>query len=156
PQPATFLVRITGDAQAGYTIGARICTAEDEHGFDSAWFVTGALIGWRSVEPGNRLRIAPFETGGADRWMAQLRETGPVVIPAAEANALAEALANSDLARLECPDELRIEVRAEAPRPVVRIRRPETAYRVGYYASGDRLDATLSFAYGEIEVDAWS
>jgi hypothetical protein len=147
PQPATFHVCITGDAQAGYTIDGRIRCAEHEHGLDSAWFVTGALILWRSAQPGDRPRIAPFDTRGADRWMAQLLKTGPVTVPAAEAAALAEALANSDLAPLECPDELRVEVRAEAPRPVVRIRRPRTDDRAGHYAPGDRLDATLSFGH---------
>jgi hypothetical protein len=88
--------------------------------------------------------------------MAQLLKAGPVTVPAADAPVLAEALANSDLARLECPDELRVEVRAEAPRPVVRITRPKTDNRGGYYTPGDRLDATLSFAYGETEMDAWS
>ena len=156
PQPATFHVCITGDAQAGYTIDGRICSAEHEHGFDSAWFVTGALILWRSARPGDRPRIAAFNTGGADRWMGQLLKTGPVTVPAAQAAALAEALANSDLARLECPDELCVEVRAEAPRPVVRVTRPKTDYRAGYYAPENRLDATLSFAYGETELDAWS
>jgi superfamily II DNA or RNA helicase len=156
PQPAVFHVCITGDAQAGYTIDGRICSAGHELRLDSAWCVTGALILWRSAQTGEGLRIAAFDTGGADRWMAQLWKTGPVTVPAAEAAALAEALANSDLVRLECPNELRVEARAEAPRPVVRIKRPKTDHGSGYYAPGGRLDATLSFAYGETEVDAWS
>jgi superfamily II DNA or RNA helicase len=156
PQPATFLVCITGDAHAGYTIAGRICSAEHERGFDSALFVTGALILWHSAQPDDQPRFAALETGGADRWMAQLLKAGPVTVPAADAPVLAEALANSDLARLECPDELRVEVRAEAPRPVVRITRPKTDNRGGYDTPGDRLDATLSFAYGETEMDAWS
>ena len=156
PQPAIFHVCITGDVQAGYTIGGRIWSAEHEHGFDSAWFVTGALILWRSAQPGDRPRIAAFDTGGADRWMAQLWKTGPVAVPAAKAAALAEALANSDLARLECPDELRARC---APKHRIRssascVPRPTTV--AGYYAPSGRLDATLSFAYGETEVDAWS
>jgi len=156
PQPATFHVRITGDAQVGYTIGGVICSAEREHSFESALFATGALILWRSAAPDDRPRFAAFETGGADRWMAQLSKTGPVTVPAAEVAALVEGLANLDLARLECPNELRAEVRAEAPRPVVRITRPKSDYRAGYYAPGDRLDARLSFTYGDAEIDAWS
>ena len=156
PQPAAFHVRITGNTREGYTIGGAICSVESERGFESALYMTGALILWRPAEPGGRPRFAAFETGRADRWMGQLLKTGPVTVPATEAAALAEALATSDLVLLECPDELRVTVGVEPPRPVVRITRPKTDYPAGYYASGGRLDARLSFAYGDSEVDAWS
>ena len=76
PQPAQFQLRITGDARAGYTIGGEIHRAGQAHAVSDAMFVTGALILWRPVEPGGRPRLAAFDTGGADRWMAGLLDVG--------------------------------------------------------------------------------
>jgi superfamily II DNA or RNA helicase len=155
PQPAQFHLRITGDARAGYTIGGEIHRAEQAHAVSDAMFVTAALILWRPGEPGGRPRLATFDSGGADRWMAGLLDVGVVTVPASDAAALVETLVVSDLARLECPEELRVDARVESPRPVVRITRPAVGNHRWYASSDDRLEAKLSFAYGDCEVDAW-
>jgi superfamily II DNA or RNA helicase len=156
PQPANFQLRITGDARAGYAIGGVIHRAGEMLAVTDALFVSGALILWRPREPGERPRLAAFDPGGAERWLAGLLNVGAVTVPPAEAAALVETLAVSDLARLECPEELRVEARVETPRPIVRITRPAAGDRRWYTASDDRLEAKLSFAYGEREADAWS
>jgi superfamily II DNA or RNA helicase len=156
PEPAEFHLRITGDAQAGYTVGGEIHRDGQAHAVSDAMFVTAALIVWRPAEPDGRPRLATFDTGGADRWMAGLLDLGGVTVPAADAAALVETLVVSDLARLECPEELRVEARVEPPRPIVRITRPTAGEHRWYASSDDRLEVKLSFAYGDCEVDAWS
>jgi superfamily II DNA or RNA helicase len=156
PEPAEFHLRITGDARAGYTVGGEIHRDGQAHAVSDAMFVTAALIVWRPGEPDGRPRLATFDTGGADRWMAGLLDLGGVTVPAADAAALVETLVVSDLARLECPEELRVEARIEPPRPIVRITRPTVGEHRWYASSDDRLEVKLSFAYGDCEVDAWS
>ena len=156
PQPAQFHLRITGDARAGYTIGGAIHRAGQAHAVSDAMFVTAALILWRPVEPDGRPRLATFDTGGADRWMAGLLDVGSVTVPPSDAAALVETLVVSDLSRLECPEELRVNARVEPPRPIVRITRPTVGEHRWYASSDDRLEAKLSFAYGDCEFDAWS
>ena len=156
PEPAEFQLRITGDARAGYTIGGEIHRAGQAHAVSDAMFATAALIVWRPDGPDGRPRLATFDSGGADRWMAGLLDVGGVTVPASDAAALVESLVVSDLARLECPEELRVDARAEPPRPIVRITRPTPGEHRWYASSDDRLDAKLSFAYGDCEVDAWS
>ena len=60
--------------------------------------------------------------------MAGLLDLGEVTVPPSEAAALVETLATSDLTRVECPDDLRVETGSVRPRPVVRISRPVPAY----------------------------
>jgi superfamily II DNA or RNA helicase len=154
PEPARFQLRVTGNGEAGYTIAGRLRSGEDDHPFTRAMFLTSALILWHPVDPGGHPRFAAFETGGADRWMTGLLDLGSVTVPAAEAAALLETLARSDLASLDLPGELRVETRTEPPRPALRIS-SSAAARASYYRS-DRLDAKLSFRYGTQDVDAWS
>ena len=47
PVPALFHLRVTGDRQAGYTIGGAILRDRHERGFAEAMFLTSALILWR-------------------------------------------------------------------------------------------------------------
>jgi superfamily II DNA or RNA helicase len=155
PQPAEFRLRVTGDSQAGYTIGGSILRNGAEHTFAEVMFVTSALVLWRPAEPGHGPRFAAFDAGGADRWMTGLLDVGSVTVPAADRDLLVETLATSDLARVDCPDDVRVDATAVQPRPCVRIARPKGTYP-GYYASADRLDAAVTFEYGDCEVDAWS
>ena len=97
-------------------------------------------------------RFAAFDTGGADTWLARLIQMGPVTVPADEAPALVEVLAMSNLARIECPEELRVEERRGAPVPVLRVTRANASR----YPYSGRVDASLMFAYGSLEVDGWS
>jgi len=151
-EPADFVVRVTGNAESGYTIDGALRKGDRERR-EEAMFVTGTLIGWRPVEPGGPARVSALASHGAERWLAQLLSTGPISVPASEAAALAEALALSDLGRLECPDELRLAQAHETPRRIVRLSR--SAESGGYGYSG-RLDVKLTFGYGGREVDVWS
>ncbi|MBY0495102.1 MAG: DEAD/DEAH box helicase [Cyanobacteria bacterium] len=156
PCDARFGLRITGAPDSGYRIDGVIRSGEREDEVRNAMFVTRALILWPPEQPGGQPRFAAFDTGGADRWMTQLLDVGPVTVPPSETATLIESLALSDLAQIECPQELRIEARCEPPRPLIRITRPQTGYRSGDYAQAGRVDAKLSFLYGESEVDVWS
>ena len=119
-----------------------------------ALFVTTASMLWRPSGPDARPRLAAFDPGGADRWMAGLFEFGSVTVPASEATALVETLAASDLLRLQSPDEIRVETATVPPRPILRVSSPPSEYP--RYASRDRLEATLTFAYGGVEAGVWS
>jgi len=156
PEPASVHVRITGDQTAGYTIGCAIRRGGDERAFSEVMFVTGGLVLWAPREAGARPRFATLDTGGADRWMAQWLHQGAVTVPAADAATLVEALATTGLVSVECPDELRLETRSEAPQPQLRITRQSADPRSRRYGPPGRLEATLSFRYGGHEADAWS
>ena len=86
--------------------------------------------------------------------MTGLLDIGTVTVPAEQAATLLETLVTSDPSRLECPDELRVEPRVEPPQPCIRITRA-TDYR-GFVLPGARLDAKVSFTYGDCDLDAWS
>ena len=154
PQPAEFQLQITGDTQSGYTIGGAVRRDGSAHAFTEVLFVTAALILWRPTAPDGSARLAAFDTGGADRWMTGLLDIGTVTVPADQAAALLETLVTSDPSRVECPDELRVDARVEPPQPCIRITRA-TDYR-GFALPGARLDARVSFTYGDCHVDAWS
>ena len=118
PQPAEFQLQITGNADAGYTIGGVVRRDGHAHPFADVLFVTAALIVWRPAALGGSPRIAAFDTGGAERWMAGLLGVGTVTVPAEQATTLLETLVTSDPVRLECPDELRVDPRVEQPQPM--------------------------------------
>lgn len=151
---AEFQVRVSGDPEKGYTIDGVVRADHVARPLGEAMFVTSALIVWKPALPDQHPRLAAFDAGGADRWLAHLLEAGPISVPASETQALVETLATSDLVHIDCPDTLRVEVRAEAPQPVVRVARGDSVHR--YHGSAARLDVTLSFAYGSQQVDAWS
>jgi len=156
PEAATFHVQITRDASAGYTIRGAIRSGGLDRAFSEALFVTGALILWGPREAGGSPRFASLDTGGADRWMAQVLSTGPVTVPASHAAELTEALATAGIAGVEAPDELKLETRTEPPQPQLRITRPGADLRHRHYGPRERLSASLSFRYGGHDVDAWS
>ena len=154
PNLAEFHLRVSGDATAGYTVTGVVLRDGSEHPFADALFVTTASMLWRPSGPDARPRLAAFDPGGANRWMAGLFEFGSVTVPASEATALVETLAASDLVRLQSPEEIRVETATVPPRPILRVSSPPAEYP--RYASRDRLEATLTFAYGGVEAGVWS
>ena len=153
PAPAEFSLRIVDNRPAGYTVDGALRSGERERPFADVMFMSPALVLWKGDRPKDSPRFATFDTGGADTWLARLVQMGPVTVPADESAALIEIIATSNLARVECPDELRIEEHRGAPVPILRVTRPQPGRYGGY--SG-RVDAALTFAYGHLEVDAWS
>ena len=155
-EPARFVVRVTGDERTGYTITGSIRSGDRDYSLAAALFVTSVLSLWSPREPGGPPRFATLDTVGAERWMAQLLTLGSVTVPGAEAAALAETMATTGLAPVECPDELRLETRSEPPQPQARITRPTSTSARGPYSPRERLELTLSFRYGERDVTASS
>jgi hypothetical protein len=153
PVTAGFRLRVRAQADS-YTISGSIERGGTEYALDEVLFVTSALMLWRPTEPGGHAHLAAFDPGSAQQWVEGLLKAGAITVPAAGADALAEALASADLARLDCPDELRVETHVVTPRPMLRIKRSHA--QGGYSPSFDRLDAALTFLYGDLDVDAWS
>ena len=154
-EPAIFRLRVAR-ASDGYTVSGIVQRHGVEHDLNEVLFASSAVILWKAEPPDEYARASAFDAGNAGQWITGLLNAHSITVPAADAGTLIEALAQSDLADLECPEELRVEQRSVEPRPVLRISRRLPGSRVGYNPSPDRLQATLSFAYGEGEVDAWS
>ena len=137
--------------EGGYAIDAVLRAGDERRPVSDAALMTDALVLWTPREDAVR-RLALLDRGNADRWVSQLRERGPIVVPATQAPALVEAIAAADLRHVECPDDLRIPEITEPPQPIVRVTRPaHTGY--GSWAA-DRLDAKLAFGYAGIEIEA--
>ena len=154
PTHSTFRLRVMANGDGSYRIDGTIDRGASEQTLDDVMLVTSALILWRPTEPAGHPRLAGFNGGNAERWIEGLLQAGSMTIPATESETLAEALALADLARVDCPDALRVETQSAPPRPVLRVKRQ--AAHGGYSPSFDRLNATLTFAYGNVDVDAWS
>jgi superfamily II DNA or RNA helicase len=153
PQPAEFSLRIVDNHPNGYTVDGALRSGDRERPFADVMFMTSSLVLWKGETPKESPRFATFDTGGADVWLSRLVQMGPVTVPPEETSALVEAIATANLARVECPDDLRIDERRGSPVPILRVTRPQPGRYGGY--SG-RVDAALTFAYGNLEVDAWS
>jgi superfamily II DNA or RNA helicase len=154
-EPAEFALRITGTREAGYTIGGAVRTSGGDRPVADAMLLTAALILWRPAEPGGPAIFSPFDSRGADRWIAELLTMEAVAVPPSETASLVRALAVSTVATAECPEELQITTVDEAPRLILRVTRASTAYPYRS-AAGARLEAKLAFGYGANEVDVWS
>jgi superfamily II DNA or RNA helicase len=152
PAPATFRLRVVRESDGAYMVDGRIETDEGERPLHDALILTAALVLWTPAAPDGRPRLAPFHPGRAERWIASLSARPVVTVPATEADVLAEAMATTDPALVDCPDELRVDTRFVPPQPLLRITR---GTRGGYWHSADRLDAALKFVYGDLEVDPW-
>ena len=153
--PAEFVLRITGNAEAGYTIGGAIRTGGRERPVADAILLTAALVLWHPADHDAPATFAPFDARGAERWMAQLLSMGAVALPPSEGSTLIHALAISSITPAECPEELRVTTVEEPPRAILRVSRPPAAYPYRDSA-GARLEARLAFGYGGKEVDVWS
>jgi superfamily II DNA or RNA helicase len=156
PAPAVFHLQISQDADKRYTVNGTIWKGGCEHALDEIMVATDVLSFWNPGKPQAPVRLSPFDARGAGPWLAGLLDTGTIAIPEAEAAGLMEALAQLDAAPAECPDELRFETQSITPRPVLRIPGRSTKSHDPYRASADRLDAAVSFDYGDTHVDASS
>lgn len=152
PTPATFRLRIEPTGEDYRIDGTFTCGAQPVPLAD-VLFVSEALVLWR---PGARDALpclSPFDSGGAHRWLEELRRGGPVTVPAAGSLALAEAVAASDVTLVDCPPALRVTAREEPPRPTVRFSIRDSERRRWATTPPDRLDADISFTYGTTDVD---
>jgi superfamily II DNA or RNA helicase len=151
--PATFTLRIDPSGEDYRIDGTFACGAQTVP-LGDVLFVSEALVLWRPAERDALPRLSPFDSGGASRWLNELRRGGPVTVPAAGSHALAEAVAASEVSRVDCPPALRVTPRSEAPRPCVRFSIRDSERRRWATTPPDRLDADITFTYGTSEVDA--
>ncbi len=90
--------------------------------------------------------VARLDPRGAFAWLAQLRASGPLVIPPDATGLLVDVLARSGVDPLELPDELQFEIAAGSPRPCVDVR--------AAHDPPSLLRADLSFDYDGVRVRA--
>lgn len=154
PPPGEQLVQLAWDDGPAWTFRLEILHASGDEGFS----IDGALVRgtdrlavrapWLVLPSGyivHGSRIARLDPRGAFAWLAQLRGTGPMVIPPGATGQLLDVLARSGVDPSDLPEELQFEIVNETPRPCVSVR----ADTHGPAASPDRsLHATLTFDYG--------
>ncbi len=153
-----FVLRITGEPDGGYRIDGEFRRDTGPRPLSAAAFVGRRVVLWPADAHAAPV-FTPLDAGGADRWLHQLVNEGPVVVPPGAREALISTLALADLSHVECPPSLRLPHREGKPRPAVRVTRFDDG-RYGRYASRpDRVDVTLSFVYGDApesaSADAW-
>jgi superfamily II DNA or RNA helicase len=157
PTPASFRLRIRR-APDGFVVEGTVLRGDTVRPVTDARFVTSAVILWgsepRQTPPdagaAGELQFSPFDAGGAERWLHQLLSTGSITVPASQAELLTDILVTSDLAHVDVPDELHVDVGDTPPTPIIRLTRPEA----GGYRQYERVAAELSFQYGAGEVGA--
>ena len=92
-------------------------------------------------------RVARLDARGAFALLAQMRGTGPLVIPPDATGQLVDVLARAGVDPEDLPEELRFEIVAEPPRPALSIRADERGL------AAPNLMATVSFDYGNLAVE---
>jgi superfamily II DNA or RNA helicase len=92
-------------------------------------------------------RLSRFDARGAFTLVAQLRGTGPLAIPPGATGQLVDVLARSGIDPSELPEELRFDIVATPPRPIVQIK-ADTG------GPGSSLIASLAFEYNGTVVEA--
>jgi len=104
--------------------------------------VAGPLL----VTPGGFLftaeRVAPLDEDAAFPWIAHLRKSKSIAVPAEDRDEFLASLLNSPvLPALDLPEHLQFEEVTLTPRPCLKISKPKLRYEA------DRLSADLSFDY---------
>jgi superfamily II DNA or RNA helicase len=108
---------------------------------EPAMLIAGGWVFWRDGS------IDPLRDEGVFPWIAALRKTGPIEVPARDADQLLKQCFGMRVApRLHLPDSLRVEEVRVPPRPCLRI--------IARKKAQDFIHASLSFFYGDTELDA--
>jgi superfamily II DNA or RNA helicase len=92
-------------------------------------------------------RISRLDARGAFALLAQLRGTGPLVIPPDATGQLVDVLARAGVDPTDLPEELRFEIVAQAPRPWLSVR--ADARGLG----SANLMAQVRFDYGDLALE---
>jgi superfamily II DNA or RNA helicase len=154
PQPVEEIVPIAWDAGPPWTFHLEIVHGSGNQSFS----IDGALL-----RGGDRLAIrepwmlidgyvfhggtvARLDARGAFAWLAQLRRSGPAVIPSDATGRLVDVLARSGIDPLDLPEELRFEIASESPQACVSVK---PGARRGPMPM---LDAEVTFDYGGLRV----
>ena len=154
PSPGEQLVQLAWDDGPAWTFRLEIVHASGDEGFS----IDGALVRgnerlavrgpWLVLASGyivHGTRIARLDPRGAFAWLAQLRGTGPMVIPPGATGQLLDVLARSGVDPSDLPEELQFEIVNESPRPWVSLRADA---RVTPASPAANLQATVTFDYG--------
>jgi superfamily II DNA or RNA helicase len=138
--PWTFrleIVHASGDE--GFSIDGALVRGEERLAIRAPWLVLGGGY----IIHANR--IARLDPRGAFAWLAQLRGTGPIVIPPGATGQLLDVLARSGVDPAELPEELQFEIVTESPRPSLSVRADT---RVSPASTAASLQAIVTFDYG--------
>jgi superfamily II DNA or RNA helicase len=138
--PWTFrleIVHASGDD--GFSIDGALVRGEERLAIRAPWLVLGGGY----IIHANR--IARLDPRGAFAWLAQLRGTGPIVIPPGATGQLLDVLARSGVDPAELPEELQFEIVTESPRPSLSVRADT---RVSPASTAASLQAIVTFDYG--------
>ena len=92
-------------------------------------------------------RIGRLDARGAFALLAQLRGTGPLVIPPDATGQLVDVLARAGVDPSDLPEELRFEIVAQAPVPSLSVRADDRGL------GAPNLLAVVSFDYGDLELE---
>ena len=139
--PWTFRLEIihpSGDES--FSIDGAFVRGEERMAIRQPWLVLDGYIfhaGW----------VARLATRGAFSWLAQLRRSGPVVIPPDATGQLVDVLARSGVDPADLPEELQFEIAADPPRAFVSVRPASRRHPDAL------LEAFVSFDYGGVRVE---
>ena len=137
--PWTFrleIVHASGDE--GFSIDGALVRGSERLAIRAPWLVLAGFIIHAD-------RIARLDPRGAFTWLAQLRGTGPIVIPAGATGQLLDVLARSGVDPTDLPEELQFEIVTESPRPSLSVRADTRVSAASVAAS---LQAMVTFDYG--------
>ncbi|HEY7055341.1 MAG TPA: SNF2-related protein, partial [Vicinamibacterales bacterium] len=138
--PWTFRLEIVHPAgEEAFSIDGAFVRGDERMAIRQPWMVLDGYIfhaGW----------VARLATRGAFAWLAQLRRSGPVVIPPDATGQLVDVLARSGVDPADLPEELQFEIAADTPRACISV-------RPGARRHPDALlEAVVSFDYGGVRV----
>ena len=152
--PSDQLAPLAWDGRGPWTFRLEVVHARGEAGFS----IDGALVRGNDRmairEPLMALgsgyvfyggTVARLDARGAFAWLAQLRASGPLVIPPDASGLLVDVLARSGVDPLELPEELQFEIAAGVPQPCVNVRAAQRSYTT-------QLQADVTFDYGGFHV----
>lgn len=130
------------EARKEYVLAGALRRGQDREALDGpALLIAGGWIFWPS-------RVARLTDFGAFHWIAKLRADKEIRVPFGEGEELLQQLLRFPvLPRLELPSELQFEEVQMAPRPYLRISKPERRF-------ARDLQAELFFDYDETRVPA--
>ena len=133
PGPPWVFTAAIRSEPAGYTIEGWLARDEQRMALsDPVLLLADGMVFTKT-------HVARLDTGGVFPWLAALRRTGPIVVPAEAREELIDVLLRSSPHLVQVPDDLRIETVQGEPRPRLRLR--------AMSGRNERLHAELSFDY---------
>jgi len=132
------IIHPSGDES--FSIDGAFVRGEERMAIRQPWMVLDGYIfhaGW----------VARLATRGAFSWLAQLRRTGPVLIPPDATGQLVDVLARSGVDPADLPEELQFEIAAEEPRACLSVRPAARKHPDAL------LEAFVTFDYGGVRVE---